>query len=153
MRRAFRRKRKAPHAPYKFGSRPNESGRGTAFLPQVALRSNRPVGRDKVCDLTVQIDLSKTRLISVFNLVGDSGFHIRSVRLVPVVGSKSADVQLRLGGGSRQEFGALIHKVEDLPGILLTQHSVPLTWTSSHRAARALTTDELDKSSFPQDAE
>ena len=78
-----------------------------------------------MCHLSIAIDQSIHTIAPVFDAIEDSPFYIRSVRLAPVAWSRKADVHLSLGGGSNRDLRALLNRLQQMPGILSTQHTMP----------------------------
>lgn len=91
-----------------------------------------------MCHLSIAIDQSVHTLEPVFDLLEDSTFYVRSVRLAPVAWSRKADVYLSLGGGSKREFDMLLGKLRELPAVRCTQHTIPSLWTSATSEERDL---------------
>jgi hypothetical protein len=78
-----------------------------------------------MCHLSIAIDQSIHTIAPVFDAIEDSPFYIRSVRLAPVAWSRRADVHLSLGGGSNRDLKILLNRLQEMPAILATQHTMP----------------------------
>jgi len=78
-----------------------------------------------MCHLSVELDLSVNPVAPILGVVEESGFYLRSVRLVPTSRSPTADVYLSLGGGSKYDFDELITNVRQLPGVCSTLNTIP----------------------------
>ena len=78
-----------------------------------------------MCHLSIAIDQSIHTIAPVFDAIDDSPFYIRSVRLAPVAWSRKADVHLSLGGGSNRDLRILLNRIQQMPAILETQHTMP----------------------------
>lgn len=83
-----------------------------------------------MCRLAIVIDRSVHTFAPLFELVEQSRFHLRSIRVAPVAYSQKADLYLSLGGGSKAEFDTLLGELRKLPAVLSMQHSVPFHWVS-----------------------
>lgn len=77
-----------------------------------------------MCHLTIELDQSVHPVAPVLDALEVSGFYLRSIRVVPSRGSRRADVYLSLGGGSGHDLKRLIASVNELPGVLSTQHTL-----------------------------
>lgn len=73
--------------------------------------------------LILSIDQSTNSITPLLDLIKLCAFTIRSMRLEPVAGSRTADVYLQLESGSATgELGTLMSRLKDLPGILSARH-------------------------------
>jgi len=75
--------------------------------------------------MSIEIDQSIHPVAPVLSAVEESGFYLRSIRVVPCARSRLASVYLSLGGGSKSELETLIANVRDLPGVLTTESTIP----------------------------
>ena len=78
-----------------------------------------------MCHMSIEIDQSIHPVAPVLRAVEESGFYLRSIRVVPCARSRRASVYLSLGGGSGIEFESLISNVQRLPGVLKTENTIP----------------------------
>lgn len=78
-----------------------------------------------MCRLSITIDQSVHTLAPVFELIEAANFYIRSVRVVPVASSRTAELHLSLGGGSREELDALLSSIRNLSAVRASHHTVP----------------------------
>jgi (p)ppGpp synthase/HD superfamily hydrolase len=78
-----------------------------------------------MCHLSIELDQSIHPVAPVLDAVEDSGFYLRSIRVVPSSRSRRADIYLSLGGGSKVDLDALVANVRRLPGVLSTQNTNP----------------------------
>jgi len=78
-----------------------------------------------MCHLSIELDQSIHPVSPVLDALEDSGFYLRSIRVIPSAGSRRADVHLSLGGGSKHDLQALIANVRQLPGVLSTHNTIP----------------------------
>ena len=78
-----------------------------------------------MCHLSIELDQSIHPVAPVLDAVEDSGFYLRSIRVVPSSRSRRADIYLSLGGGSKVNLEALVASVQRLPGVLSTQNTNP----------------------------
>ena len=78
-----------------------------------------------MCHLSIAIDQSIHTIAPIFDTIEGSPFYIRSVRIAPVAWSRKADVHLSLGGGSNRDLGILLNRLQLLPAVLSTQHTMP----------------------------
>lgn len=78
-----------------------------------------------MCHMSVEIDQSIHPVAPVLSAVEDSGFYLRSIRVVPCARSRLASVYLSLGGGSKSDLQHLLANVRQLPGVLTTESTIP----------------------------
>lgn len=78
-----------------------------------------------MCHLSIEIDQSIQTVGRVFDALEESAFYIRSVRVAPVAWSRRADVHFSLGGGSNRDLSNLLRRLQELPAVLSTQHTMP----------------------------
>lgn len=78
-----------------------------------------------MCHLSIAIDQSIHTIAPVFDAIEESPFYIRSVRVAPVAWSRKADVHLSLGGGSNHDLRILLNRLQQMPAILGTEHTMP----------------------------
>ena len=78
-----------------------------------------------MCHMTIEIDQSIHPVAPVLTAVEESGFYLRSIRVVPCAYSRRASVYLSLGGGSKIDLQSLVSNVEQLPGVLSTENTIP----------------------------
>jgi hypothetical protein len=82
----------------------------------------------KMCHLSIAIDQSVHSLRTVFDLVEESPFYLRSIRVAPVAWSRKADVYLSLGGGSKPALDVLLGFLRKLPSVDSTHVTIPPAW-------------------------
>lgn len=76
-----------------------------------------------MCHLNIAIDQSIHTIAPVFDIIDESAFYVRSIRVIPVAWSRKADVHLSLGGGSNRDLGRLLKQLNGLPAVLSTMHT------------------------------
>ena len=77
-----------------------------------------------MCHISLELDQSML-VEQVVNVVDQSSFHLRSIRVVPVARGSRVTLLLSLGGGPQNEFDALVTGVSQLPGVLSMHNTVP----------------------------
>jgi acetolactate synthase regulatory subunit len=78
-----------------------------------------------MCHLTIAIDQSSNPVARICNVIEESAFYIRSIRLVPTAWSRKADVHLSLAGGSSRDLNALLAELNKVPAVLAMHHIMP----------------------------
>lgn len=78
-----------------------------------------------MCHLSIAVDQSIHTVGPVFDVIDSSAFYIRSIRVVPVAWSRTADVHLSLGGGSNRDLDRLLDHLQKLPAVLSTHYTMP----------------------------
>ncbi|MCH8616049.1 hypothetical protein LZ016_08055 [Sphingomonas sp. SM33] len=78
-----------------------------------------------MCHMSIEIDQSIHPVAPVLSAVEESGFYLRSIRVVPCAHSRRASVYLSLGGGSKFDLETLVASVGQLPGVLATENTIP----------------------------
>ena len=76
-----------------------------------------------MCHLSVEIDQAVHTVAPVFDIIDESEFYVRSIRVVPVAWTKKASIHLSLGGGSKKDLTHLLASLHGLPGVLSTHHT------------------------------
>ena len=78
-----------------------------------------------MCHLSIELDQAVHPVGPILGVLEDTGFYLRSIRVVPSTGTRRVDVCLSLGGGSKHDLQALIADVRKLPGVLSTHNTIP----------------------------
>lgn len=78
-----------------------------------------------MCHLSIAVDQSIHTVGPVFDAIERSAFYVCSVRIIPVAWSRTADVYLNLGGGSKRDLDHLLGNLRNLPAVLSTHHTMP----------------------------
>lgn len=80
-----------------------------------------------MCHLTIGVDqaIHTVAIANLIDAIEQSPFYIRSIRVIPVVWSKKADVCLSLGGGSPHDLDGVLETLRKVSGVIEMHHTMP----------------------------